>query len=113
MLPMIGVSKRSAFWVVIVSFAIESVLLWGLWIAGEFLWDLDSASVTVQVLGHAGIYGHLIIDVLLGWLVQRIEFYPVVLLLYGLLNWIVLALVIGFGCRYVFRKRRNKAVTPS
>jgi len=110
---MVGISKRSTFWVVVVSFAIESILLWGLWIAGELMWDLDSASVAVQVLGYAGIYGHLIVDVLLSWLILRIEFYPVVLLLYGLSNWIVLALVIGFGWRSYIHGRRSKALTPS
>ena len=108
-LETIGISRRTAIWVAIASFAIECVLLWGMWFAGDLLWDLESASVAVQVLGYLGIYGHLIVDVLLGWLIVKVDSYPGILVLYGLSNWIVLALVIGFGCRYVTRARKNRA----
>lgn len=106
-----GISKRTAIWVAIASFAIECVLLWGMWAAGDLLWDLESASVAVQVLGYLGIYGHLIVDVLFGWLIVKVDSYPGILLLYGLSNWIVLATVIGLGCRYFTRARQNPSAT--
>lgn len=79
-----------------------------MWIAGEHLWDLGPTSVPVRVLGYAGIDGHLIVDILLGWLIVKVESCPVVPLLYGLANWIVLALMIGFACRLISHGRRSK-----
>jgi hypothetical protein len=93
--------KVAIIYLLLTAFLVECVLLWGLWFAGELLWDLDSANIYIRILGYAGIYGHFIPSIILDPFIVNIESANVILLVYGITNWIVIALCLGFACWYI------------